>query len=106
MEITTSISMLITIGGIIVSIATAFAIVKTKVAHIELLINELSDEIRGVREEANRMYSEHGVKIAVLEKSQETQEKELEEMKADIKEVKSDVKEVLVTLSEARKGGK
>lgn len=103
-----SLSILITIGGIIASVATAFAIVKTKVARMDVVLDELSSEIRAVREEANRMYSDHGVKIAVIENNLKTQEKELIEIKSDVKTIMSnvqDIKEVLVAVSKARKGG-
>lgn len=108
MELTVSMSLLLSVGGIIASVASAFAIVKTKVARIEVQFDDVENELRSTREEFHRMHADTGVKVAILENNQQMQKKELEEMKADIKTIMGnvqDIKEVLVTVSKVKKGG-
>lgn len=104
MDFNLSLSLLITIGGMIASITSAFAIVKTKVAALEKelegykrMVDQLKDELQNYREDER-------VRIAVIESNQEAHAKELDEIKADIKTTMKDVQEIKEAVLTLKKG--
>lgn len=104
MDFNLSLSLLITIGGMIASITSAFAIVKTKVAALEKelegykrMVDQLKDELQHYREDER-------VRIAVIESNQEAHAKELDEIKADIKTTMKDVQEIKEAVLTLKKG--
>lgn len=104
---TSTISLIISIGGIVASVASAIAIVKTKIAHLEGVIEEFESETKTLREVYSKTIAGMDVRIALLEKTQQTHEKELTEMKLDIKSIMTTVNEISVTIKTAlkKKGG-
>ena len=93
MEINLSLSLLLSIGGIVASVASSLAIVKTKLSQIESSFDEK-------RREMDTM----NVKIALLESNQEHHEKELAEMKSDIKTIMSNVQDIREVVIKTKKG--
>lgn len=89
-----SASLLLSIGGIIASVATAFAIVKTKVAQIETTLSSYDKKIEDLRDKYASNQSDEAVKIALLERNQEAHGKELAEVKSDIKTIMNNVQEI------------
>ena len=90
MDLTLSLSLCITIGGILVSVATAFAVVKTKVS-------ALGDEVEEAKKMAIKLKDEREdlkVRIAVLERNQAAHTDELAEIKSDIKTTMKNVQEI------------
>lgn len=106
MELNVSLSLLISLGGILVSTASAFAIVKTKV-------NQLGEEMEGMKrmaelqkEDLTRYREDEKVRIALLESNQEAHAKELAEIKSDIKTTMVNVQEIKEAILTLKKGEK
>lgn len=93
MEINLSLSLLLSIGGIVASVASSLAIVKTKLSQMENSFDEKRREIETM-----------AVKVALLESNQEHHEKELSEMKSDIKTIMSTVQDIREAVIKAKKG--
>lgn len=104
MEINTSVSLLITIGGIVASVASALAIVKTKVARLEEVLAANEKRIDDLKESQSRYQSDEAVKIALLESNQEAHGRELAEVKGDIKTIMSNVQEIKEAILTVKKG--
>ena len=94
MELSVNISILFSIGTMIVSIASAFAVVKTKVARMEEELNSYKKLVEELREELNHNREDERVRIALLESNQEAHAKELAEVKPDIKTIMGNVQEI------------
>lgn len=90
MEIDLSASLLISVGGIIASIASAFAIVKTKVAHTEQSVAALEKRV----DEVIERQSDEKIELALLKTNQVNFEKEMAEIKADVKTTMRNVQEI------------
>lgn len=93
MELNLSASLLLSIGGIVASVASSLAMVKTKLSQIESSFDEKRREIDTMN-----------VKIALLESNQEHHEKELAEMKSDIKTIMSTVQDIREVVIKTKKG--
>ena len=93
MELNLSASLLLSIGGIVASVASSLAIVKTKLSQMESLLEEK-------RKEMDMM----NVKIALLESNQEHHEKEMAEIKSDIKTIMSTVQDIREVVIKTKKG--
>ena len=93
MELNLSVSLLLSIGGIVASVASSLAMVKTKLSQIESSFDEKRREIDTMN-----------VKIALLESNQEHHEKELAEMKSDIKTIMSTVQDIREVVIKTKKG--
>lgn len=93
MEINLSLSLLLSIGGIVASVASSLAIAKTKLSQMESSFDEKRKEIDMMN-----------VKIALLESNQEHHEKELAEMKSDIKTIMSNVQDIREAVIKTKKG--
>ena len=106
MDLTLSLSMAITIGGILVSVATAFAVVKTKVNAIEEELNEAKAMATKLKEELDRYREEDRVRIALLEQNQAAHSTELAEIKSDIKTTMKNVQEIKEAILTLKKGEK
>lgn len=78
----------------IVSIASAFAVVKTKVARMEEELEDYKKLVDTLRDELNRSREDERVRIALLESNQEAHAKELAEVKSDIKTIMGNVQEI------------
>lgn len=89
-----SISALLSIGGIVASVASSTAVVRTKVVSLEKELGETRKESEELRDKLYKYTSDENVKIAVLEKNQANHDKELSEMKGDIKTIKDSVQEI------------
>ena len=100
MEIDLSLSLLISIGGIIASCASAFAIVRTKVTQMENLISALDKQVGEVVERQ----SDSKIKLALLETNQANLEKEISEIKVDVKTTMKNVQEIKEAVITAKKG--
>lgn len=100
MDLTLSLSLCITIGGILVSVATAFAVVKTKVNALE---QEL-EEMRAMVEKLKDDREEEKIHVAILERNQAAHTDELAEIKSDIKTTMKVVQEIKETLIAFKKG--
>lgn len=94
MELSVNISILFSIGTMIVSIASAFAVVKTKVAKMEEELNSYKKLVEDLREELNHNREDERVRIALLESNQEAHARELAEVKSDIKTIMGNVQEI------------
>ena len=94
MELSVNISILFSIGTMIVSIASAFAVVKTKVARMEEELNNYKRLVEELREELNHNREDERVRIALLESNQEAHARELAEVKSDIKTIMGNVQEI------------
>lgn len=106
MNLELSLSLLITICGIIVSISSAFAIVKTKVSALESEQEANRHMVEMFKEEMNRYREDEKVRIALLESNQETHAKELAEIKSDIKTTMVNVQEIKEAILTLKKGEK
>lgn len=106
MEINISLSVLLSIGGIVASIAATLAIVKTKVAKMEDTLVEYEKRIDGIRDAHSRYQSDEAVKIALLESNQEAHARELAELKGDIKTIMNNVQEIKEAILTVKKGDK
>lgn len=93
MELNLSASLLLSIGGIVASVASSLAMVKTKLSQMESLLEEK-------RKEMDMM----NVKIALLESNQEHHEKEMTEIKSDIKTIMSTVQDIREVVIKTKKG--
>ena len=93
MELNLSASLLLSIGGIVASVASSLAIVKTKLSQMESLLEEK-------RKEMDMM----NVKVALLESNQEHHEKEMAEIKSDIKTIMSTVQDIREVVIKTKKG--
>ena len=98
--------MLITIGGILVSVATAFAVVKTKVNALEEELNEAKAMAAKLKEELDRYREDERVRIALLEQNQAAHATELAEIKSDIKTTMRNVQEIKEAILTLKKGEK
>lgn len=105
MDIST-ISLLISIGGIVASVASAQAVVKTKVSQMEKIIASYETRIEGMKETIGRQQSDDAVKLALLESKQESFARELAEVKSDTKTIMSDVQEIKEAILIVKKGAK
>lgn len=94
MELSVNISILFSIGTMIVSIASAFAVVKTKVARMEEELNSHKKLVEELRAELNHNREDERVRIALLESNQEAHARELAEVKTDIKTIMGNVQEI------------
>ena len=101
MDLTLSLSLCITIGGILVSVATAFAVVKTKVTALEQELEEAKLLVEKLKEDRE----EEKVRVAILERNQAAHTDELAEIKSDIKTTMKVVQEIKETLIAFKKGG-
>ena len=106
MEINISLSLLLSIGGIVASVAATLAIVKTKVSRMEQVLETYEDRIDELRDAHSRYQADEAVKIALLESNQETHAKELAELKSDIKIIMSNVQEIKEAIITVKKGDK
>lgn len=106
MEINISLSVLLSVGGIIASVAATFAIMKTKVARIEEMLNMYEKRIEEIRETSSRYQADETVRIALLERNQEAHAKELAELKGDIKVIMTNVQEIKEVVITVKKGDK
>lgn len=104
MDINLSMSLLITIGGIIASVASAFAIVKNKVAILEQEIEGYKRTVDQLKDELNHYREDEKVRIAILESNQEAHAKELAEIKSDIKTTMVNVQEIKEAILTLKKG--
>lgn len=106
MELTLSTSLLISLGTLLVSAASAFAIVKTKVSHLEAELIEAKTEVARLKDELQHYREDERVRIAVIESNQEAFAKELDEIKTDTKTTMNtvqEIKEAVLTLGKERK---
>lgn len=104
MDLTISLSLLITIGGILVSVATAFAVVKTKVNSLSEQMEEDKKLTVSIKEELNRYREDERVRIALLERNQAAHSEELAEIKSDIKTTMVNVQEIKEAILKLKKG--
>ena len=100
MDLTLSLSLCITIGGILVSVATAFAVVKTIVSTLEQELEEVKNLATRLKEERE----DEKVRVAILERNQAVHTDELAEIKSDIKTTMKVVQEIKETLIAIKKG--
>lgn len=100
MDLTLSLSLCITIGGILVSVATAFAVVKTKVSALEEEVEEAKKMAVKLKDEREDLK----VRIAVLERNQAAHTDELAEIKSDIKTTMKNVQEIKEAILTLKKG--
>ncbi len=106
MEINTSVSLLVSIGGIVASVAATLAIVKTKIARMEETLNAYEKRIEDIRETYSHYQADEAVKIALLESKQESHAKELAELRSDVKTIMNnvqDIKEAILTIQKGEK---
>ena len=89
-----NISILLSIGTVVASVAATIAIVKTKLTVIEGELEAYGEKTDAVKEDLSRYISSENVKIAVLENNQENHDKELNEIKSDLKTIMKDVQDV------------
>lgn len=94
MDTTLSISLLISVGGIIASIATAFAVVKTKVNDLVTEFEGLKESMRVLQEEVVQEREDAKIRIAIIERNQETHNKEFEEIKLTLKTAADNIQTV------------
>lgn len=100
MDLTLSLSLCITIGGILVSVATAFAVVKTKVNALEIELEETKSMAAKLKEDRE----DEKIRVAILERNQAAHTDELAEIKSDIKTTMKVVQEIKETLITFKKG--
>lgn len=106
MELNVSLSLLISLGGILVSTASAFAIVKTKVSQLEEETEGMKRMVEMQKEDLSRYREDEKVRIALLESNQEAHAKELAEIKSDIKTTMVNVQEIKEAILTLKKGEK
>lgn len=106
MELNVSLSLLISLGGILVSTASAFAIVKTKVTTLEEGFDMIKKIVETNKEDLSRYREDEKVRIALLESNQEAHARELAEIKSDIKTTMVNVQEIKEAILTLKKGEK
>lgn len=89
-----NLSFILSIVTLIISITSAFVVVKTKVAKMEEEINEYKHLVDTLRDELNHYREDERVRIAILESNQENHARELAEVKSDIKTIMGNVQEI------------
>ena len=89
-----SVSVLLSIGGIVASVASSIAFVRAKLNNLEKEFDGICKDNEELRMRFFEHISENSAKIAVLEKNQQNHDKELGEMRVDIKELLSSVQEI------------
>lgn len=89
-----NLSFILSIVTLIISITSAFVVVKTKVAKMEEEINEYKHLVEATRDELNHYREDERVRIAILESNQENHARELAEVKSDIKTIMGNVQEI------------
>lgn len=89
-----NLSFILSIVTLIISITSAFVVVKTKVAKMEEEINEYKHLVETLRDELNHYREDERVRIAILESNQENHARELAEVKSDIKTIMGNVQEI------------
>lgn len=94
MELNLSLTLLLSIGGMVASVASSIAIVKTKVSAMENIVSSYKSELNDFRDELNRFQSDERVRVALLEQNQEHHAKELAELRVDVKTIVSDVQAI------------
>lgn len=99
-----SLSILVSLGGIVASVASAFAIVRTKVTHIEEEIAMERGKSGEVQKEIEALRTDTAVQMAILKSNQDNHDKLLADMKLDIKTILSDVQDVKEALIKVKKG--
>lgn len=104
MSLELSISILLSLGGIVASVASSMAVVKTKVASMEKLLEEYHMKNDGLRDDLTRYKSDAAVKVALLESNQANHARELSDIKADIKTIMTDVQAVKEAVIKSKKG--
>lgn len=104
MEEGLDISLIISIGGVIASVASSMAISKTKVARLENAVDALENKHDSLVNTLSDYKANGNVKIAVLEKSQENLEKEMMEIKGDIKTIMTNVADIKEVILKVKKG--
>lgn len=104
MELNISLSVLISIGGVVAAVASSIAIVKTKIKHIEDFVDSADKRIDKIRDDLNRYQSDENVKVALLEQNQEAHARELAELKSDIKTIMNNVQDIKEAVLKVKKG--
>lgn len=104
MELNVSLSVLISIGGVVAAVASSIAIVKTKISNIEKFVEAADKRIDSLRDGMNRYQSDENVKIALLEQNQEAHARELAELKSDIKTIMNNVQDIKEAVLKVKKG--
>lgn len=94
MDTTLSISLLISLGGTVASIATAFAVVRTKVNSLEQEFEKLRQTAILQQEEMASYREDEKIRIALIERNQETHNKEFEEIKTTLKTAADDIQTI------------
>lgn len=94
MDTTISLSLLISLGGTVASIATAFAVVKTKVGNLEEEFEKLRKTVESQQEEMASYREDEKIRIALIERNQETHNKEFEEIKTTLKTAADDIQTI------------
>lgn len=102
-DLTIGLSLLITVGGMIASIASAFAITKTKVAQIEAQFDDYKTYYRELESDIQNYNESEKVRIAVLENKQAILAEQVAEIKSDIKTTMTDVQEIKTIVLALRK---
>ena len=115
MNLDLNIPVLISLGGVVASLASAVAVSKVKTddlnrhmdAHLQEFVSarsKLEKEIIDLREEYTSARSNEATKIALLEQNQVFHEKELQGIKADIKTIMNNVQEIKEAVIKVKKG--
>lgn len=89
-----SVSLVLSIGGIIASVASSLAASKAKLTKMEKELEEDRTKTDKVKDELTHYMSEENVKVALLETKQEGHARELAELKADIKVIMTNVQDI------------
>lgn len=105
MEFELSLSVLLSLGGVVASVASAVAIVKTKVSSLENDFEQTRKELKFLASELSNYQSEEAVKVALLESNQRNYDRELAEVKTDIKTIMANVQEIKEAVIKATKKG-
>lgn len=98
------VSIALTVGGMVVSIAAAFAIVKTRVAVLESKIERISTTIKELHDKAEKHKEGEIVRIATLEANLKSHDTLLNEMKSDIKTTMGNVQDIKEAVLKLQKG--
>lgn len=106
MELEVSLSVLLSVGGIVASVAATLAIVKTKVSQMEELLKATERKIEDLRETYASRKTDEAVKISLLEERQMIHAKELAEVKGDIKTIMTNVQDIKEAIITVKKGNK
>lgn len=94
MEVEISLTVLLSIAGIIASIASSTAVVKTKVTQVENALRSNDQRTDSVREELQQYKAAEDVRVALLKSNQEAHARELADLKNDIKTIMNNVQEI------------